>query len=372
LGRIKGLEKHIRTYLNGRDLTGASRNKMVIDLFGLEVAEVRKKFPEVYQWVHDRVKPERDQNREPFIRDNWWIFGRPRPELRKPLVGLSRYISTVETAKHRIFVFLDASILPDNMLVNIASADAYHFGVLSSKVHVNWALAAGGTLEDRPRYNKTRCFDTFPFPNCTEAQKEAIRAVAERLDAHRKRQQALAPWLTLTEMYNVLEKLKSGEELTAEERTNYDAGLIGILRELHEELDAAVFAAYGWPTGLTNEEILGNVAALNTQRRAEEASGVIRWLRPEYQAPNELAVQAAFAGLAPVETAAAARRKQPWPSTLTEQVRAIKSALRATPLQTSQQIAAGFRPASRTRVAEILETLTALGQTRQVEDRYLL
>jgi hypothetical protein len=258
------------------------------------------------------------------------------------------------------------------MLVNIASADAYHFGVLSSKVHVNWALAAGGTLEDRPRYNKTRCFDTFPFPNCTEAQKEAIRAVAERLDAHRKRQQALAPWLTLTEMYNVLEKLKSGEELTAEERTNYDAGLIGILRELHEELDAAVFAAYGWPTGLTNEEILGNVAALNTQRRAEEASGVIRWLRPEYQAPNELAVQAAFAGLAPVETAAAARRKQPWPSTLTEQVRAIKSALRATPLQTSQQIAAGFRPASRTRVAEILETLTALGQTRQVEDRYLL
>jgi hypothetical protein len=173
-------------------------------------------------------------------------------------------------------------------------------------------------------------------------------------------------------MYNVLEKLKSGEELTAEERTNYDAGLIGILRELHEELDAAVFAAYGWPTGLTNEEILGNVAALNTQRRAEEASGVIRWLRPEYQAPNELAVQAAFAGLAPVETAAAARRKQPWPSTLTEQVRAIKSALRATPLQTSQQIAAGFRPASRTRVAEILETLTALGQTRQVEDRYLL
>jgi hypothetical protein len=374
LGRIKGLEKHIRTYLNGRDLTGASRNKMVIDLFGLEVAEVRKKFPEVYQWVHDRVKPERDQNREPFIRDNWWIFGRPRPELRKPLVGLSRYISTVETAKHRIFVFLDASILPDNMLVNTASADAFHLGVLSSRVHVCWALSAGGRLGigNDPRYNKTRCFDTFPFPHCTEAQKEAIRAVAERLDAHRKRQQALAPWLTLTEMYNVLEKLKSGEELTAEERTNYDAGLIGILRELHEELDAAVFAAYGWPTGLTNEEILGNVAALNTQRRAEEASGVIRWLRPEYQAPNELAVQAAFAGLAPVETAAAARRKQPWPSTLTEQVRAIKSALRATPLQTSQQIAAGFRPASRTRVAEILETLTALGQTRQVEDRYLL
>jgi hypothetical protein len=372
LGRIEGLEQHIRPYLNGRDLTGTSRNKMVIDLFGLDAADVRKRFPEVYQWVHDRVKPERDQNRRATYSEKWWVFGEPRANFRPALKGLSRYISTVETAKHRIFVFLDASILPDNMLVNIASADAYHFGVLSSHVHVCWALAAGGTLEDRPRYNKTRCFDTFPFPNCTEAQKEVIRGVAERLDAHRKRQQELAPHLTLTEMYNVLEKLKSSEDLTAEERATYDAGLIGILRELHEDLDAAVFAGYGWPAGLTNEEILGNVATLNVQRRAEEASGVIRWLRPEFQAPNELAVQAAFAGLAPVEAAAAARRKQPWPVTLTEQVRAIKSALRAVPLQTPQQIAAGFRPASRTRVAEILETLTTLGQTRQVEDRYLL
>ena len=372
LGRIKGLEHHIRPYLNGRDLTGTSRDKMVIDLFGLEAAEVRKRFPEVYQWVHDRVKPERDQNRRATYSEKWWVFGEPRANFRPALKGLSRYISTVETAKHRIFVFLDASILPDNRLVNFALEDAFFFGVLSSSVHVTWTLAAGGTLEDRPIYTKTRCFDTFPFPVCVEVQKETIRGIAERLDAHRKRQQALASWLTLTEMYNVLEKVKSGEELTAEERVNYDAGLVGVLRELHDELDAAVFAAYGWPAGLTNEEILGNVVALNEQRRVEEASGVIRWLRPEFQAPNELAVQAAFAGLAPVEAAAAARRKQPWPVTLTEQVRAIKNALRTVPLQTSQQIAAGFRPASRTRVAEILETLTALGQTRQVEDRYQL
>jgi len=99
---------------------------------------------------------------------------------------------------------------------------------------------------------------------------------------------------------------------------------------------------------------------------------VVRWLRPEFQAPNEMAVQAALEGFVPVEAAAAARRKQPWPVTLTEQVRAIKSVLRAAPLQTPQQIASGFKPASRTRVTEILETLTALGQTRQVEDRYLL
>jgi hypothetical protein len=374
LGRVPGLERHIRTYLNGRDLTGKSRNAMVIDLFGLSSEEVLRRFPEVYQWVSDRVKPERDQNREDFIRENWWIFGRPRPELRKPLTGLSRFISTVETAKHRVFVFLDASVLPDNKLINFAFSDAFVLGVLSSRIHVCWALASGGHLGfgNDPVYVKTRCFDTFPFPNCTEEQREKIRGVAEHLDAHRKRQQELSPDLTLTEMYNVLEKLRAGEELTAKDHAIYDSGLVGILRELHDELDAAAFAAYVWPATITDEEILGNVVSLNAQRSAEELSGIVRWLRPEFQAPNEPLVQTTLAGMVPVEGPAPARRKQPWPATLPDQVRAVKDSLRAMPMQNVQQIAAGFKPASRTRVAEILETLTVLGQTRRVEDRYQL
>ena len=137
-------------------------------------------------------------------------------------------------------------------------------------------------------------------------------------------------------------------------------------------MDEAVFAAYGWPPSLTTEQILEKVVALNAQRRAEEANGIVRWLRPEYQAPNAPAMQQTLGGLIPTEAPAIARKKQPWPTTLTEQVRVIKDSLRATPFQTPQQIAAGFKPASRTRVQEILETLTSLGQTRQVEDRYLL
>jgi hypothetical protein len=372
LGRVSGLEKHIMNYRNGRDLVGRSRNAMVIDLHGLPVAEVRDRFPEVYQWVYDRVKPERDVNNEPYRRENWWLFGRKNTELRSALKGLPRYISTVETAKHRIFVFLDAGVLPDNMLVNIASQDAFHLGVLSSRIHVCWALAAGGTLEDRPRYNKTRCFDAFPFPDCSDDQKDAIRQIAERLDTHRKRQQELHPELTLTEMYNVLEKLRAGEELTAEDRNKYDRGLIGIVRDLHSELDAAVFSAYGWSSDLSDEDILASIVSLNAQRSAEEHAGTVRWLRPEFQAPQQLAVQTALTGIAPVEDRATARRKQPWPATLSEQVRAVKDSLRGAPMQNVQQIAAGFKPASRTRVAEILETLTALGQTRHIDDRYSL
>jgi hypothetical protein len=374
LGRISGLERHIRPYLNGRDLTGTSRDVMVIDLFGLGIDEVSTRFPEIYQWVHDRVKPERDQNRRLSYAENWWIFGEPRSAFRPALKGLSRYISTAETSKHRTFVFLDAEVLPDNMLVNVASEDAFHLGILSSRAHVDWALAAGGRLGvgNDPRYNKTRCFDPFPFPNCSDAQKQVVRGIAERLDKHRKRQQELHATLTITEMYNVLEKVRGHAELTAEDRAIYDMGLIAILCELHDELDQAAFAGYGWSPDLTTEQILEHVVALNFQRRAEEASGLVRWLRPEFQAPHAAPIQAVLGDLAPAEPPVGPRHKQPWPAALTDQVRAIKDALRATPFQTPQQIASGFKPASRTRVSEILETLTILGQTRQVEEKYVL
>ena len=99
----------------------------------------------------------------------------------------------------------------------------------------------------------------------------------------------------------------------------------------------------------------------------------MRWLRPEFQAPNALPTQAALGGLVPANAVTTKARKQPWPAALTDQVRAIKDSLRAQPLQTPQQIASGFKPASRTRVAEILDTLTALGQTRAAsDDRYSL
>jgi hypothetical protein len=149
-------------------------------------------------------------------------------------------------------------------------------------------------------------------------------------------------------------------------------GLIGILRELHDELDRAVFDAYGWPHELTTDEILARVVALNAERRAEEASGLIRWLRPEYQAPTTIPVARTLEGFVEEASAAAARRKQPWPGTLPEQVRAIKEVLRGAPAQTPQQIASAFRPASRTRISEILTTLVALGQARTTGGGYSL
>jgi hypothetical protein len=135
------------------------------------------------------------------------------------------------------------------MLVSIALDDAYFLGVLSSRIHVCWALAVGGRLGvgNDPRYNKTRCFETFPFPECDAPPAHRTRELAEQLDAHRKRQQAAHPGLTMTGMYNVLEKLRSGEALTAKEKAIHEQGLVSVLRQIHDDLDTAVFAAYGWP-----------------------------------------------------------------------------------------------------------------------------
>ena len=225
-GKLPGLEKHIRPYRNGNDITDKPRGVMAIDLLGLEEDEVRARYPEVYQWLLERVKPERDaksaQSKDYAIfAKRWWLFGKPRETLRPALAGLRRYIVTGQVAKHRIFSFLPEKILCDDKLIVIASSDAYHLGVLSSTIHTFWAIAAGGNLGvgNDPVYNKTSCFDPFPFPPATGAQKEKIRALAERLHEHRTSRQSLHPSLTLTGMYNVLEALRGGRELTAQERT---------------------------------------------------------------------------------------------------------------------------------------------------------
>ncbi len=114
-----------------------------------------------------------------------------------------------------------------------------------------------------PVYNQTRCFDPFPFPDATEAQKDAIRRLAEELDAHRKARLAAHPSLTMTALYNVLATLRAGQPLTDKEKTIHDQGLVGLLQALHDDLDAAVAAAYGWPATLSDEDILERLVALN-------------------------------------------------------------------------------------------------------------
>lgn len=384
LGRRPGLDDHIRSYRNGRDLTAHSRNVMAIDLFGLSAAEVRERFPEVYQHVKLRVKENkdadgrvigRDANNRASYRELWWQFGEPRKELRPALAGLQRYIATVETTKHRVFQFLDAGILPDNMLVAVALSDAFHLGVLSSRTHVVWSLQQGGTLEDRPRYSKSLCFDPFPFPDATEAQKQAIREAAEALDALRKDVLARHPGLTLTGLYNAREAILTGRPLSTAEADIRDRGLVLILNEHHEAIDEAVAAAYGLPAGAEDETILAMLVALNRDRAREEERGTARWLRPDYQRPRfgrEAAVGEQIEAAELLSLPAPGSAKPVFPTQPVERVAAVLAVLAtaSTPLD-AEAIAQRFRQGLKVRaaVAAILISLARIGEVSADDGR---
>jgi hypothetical protein len=202
-------------------------------------------------------------------------------------------------------------------------------------------------------------------------------------------------------MYNVLEKLRSGEALSPKDKKIHDDGLVSVLKKIHDDLDVAVFDAYGWPVTLSDDEILERLVALNHERAAEEKRGLIRWLRPEFQATGGSgAVQqefdvvdasdddddeadAAAAEKKPRRGRGAAKKaagraaqpakatKQAWPKDLAEQTRAVRSTLAAAGgIMTTADVARRFKNAKAPRVEEILATLVALGHARRTDSGY--
>jgi len=414
LGAVQGLDQHILPYRNGRDLAQRPRGAMVIDLYPLEIEDVRKRFPAVYQHLLETVKPERDQNSRVSYKESWWIFGEPRKDLRPALAGLNRYTATVETTKHRFFQFLDSSIRPDNMLVCVGLHTPEHLCVLSSRLNVAWALATGGWLGvgNDPRYSKSRTFDPFPFPLAVDpalpadgplrAQQDRLREIGERLDSFRKERLAAHEFLTMTGLYNALERLRElengiGEPLTDAERDVHQAGLISVLKDIHDDIDRAVLTAYGWEDlipelvgkpGATlpsphkseaqegaEEELLSRLVALNHERAAEEKRGIVRWLRPDYQIPK-LGPKAPkpkdeHVGALDIELPATADRLK-WPADGLEQIRLVRDLLAKAPAPAEPDaIAVVFdgrnTPKRRGRVAEVLDTLVATGLARAEE-----
>jgi hypothetical protein len=286
----KQVDNVLRGYIGGSELLNGWKEQRVIDFCGLSEETARKDFPVLYQHVLSTVKPERDKNRRASLKNRWWIFGEPRKTFRPAMVGLSRYIATTETSKHRVFQFVDSEILPDHMVIAVASSDGFHLGVLQSMIHLEWTLRAGGWLGfgNDNRYNKSKVFDPFPFPDATPNQRATIAGIAEELDATRKAALAEADKLTMTELYNLRDKLRSGAEMDEKEQRRATKARAAIVNRLHEQLDEAVADAYGWgeewKSGtLDPSEIVARLVALNHERAAEEKAGKVRWLRPDYQ-----------------------------------------------------------------------------------------
>ena len=149
---------------NGLDLTRRNRDGWIID-FGVDMTESDAALYELpFQYIESHVKPERLSNARETYKKNWWKHGEPRIAMRLALKKIDRYFAVTAHQKHFFFTWIDKSVLPDKALIVIARADDTTFGILHSRFHELWALRMGTSLEDRPRYTPTTCFETFPFP----------------------------------------------------------------------------------------------------------------------------------------------------------------------------------------------------------------
>ncbi|MEX2181321.1 MAG: DNA methyltransferase [Gemmatimonadaceae bacterium] len=367
----------VRPFVNGRDLTQRPRDAFSID-FALRTEVEAREYAVPFDIVRSRVQPDRATNKRASYRDLWWRYGEARTGLRDATSTLKRFIATAYVAAHRTFSFVNSSVAPDDSIVVIAVDMPWIGGILSSKVHATWALAAGGRLEDRPRYNKSLCFDPFPFPDPPAGLRERIAALAEKLDTHRKDAIARDERVTMTGMYNVVKKLCSDEALTPKERSIHEIAACGVLRDLHAELDALVAKAYGWSWPLEQEEVLERIVALHDERVEEESEGKVRWLRPDYQIPRFAPNQAARANTLGLDEKPRAKAKGKdkataasegkggavkalWPERAHEQLQAIGALLGHQVLSTAQ-IADLFTGAKKEHVARHLETLALMGE----------
>ena len=334
-----------------------------------------------------------------YRRENWWRFGQPSTEMRAALGGLPFFFGTTATAAHRIFSSLDGSAAPDQKIRVIACSDWAIFGILCSRLHVEFSFRTGGWQGkgNDPVYQHTNTFIQFPFPPFGELEPSLVkklRLASEELDQFRRAQIKANPGLTLTDMYNALEALRLAEntdasELSEKDRAVYQSANIAILKQHHDTLDEIAFTAYGWSDllqaligkqGATKphqpklqeqkdleDELMYRLVALNKERAEEEARGHVRWLRPDYQNPAGHAARAkgiqSTMDIGPTESTA----KTPWPKTLPEQIAAVRVTLSDLGTATPEQVARTFQRGRAGSVQPLLESLAALGQARTLD-----
>ncbi|GGE92311.1 class I SAM-dependent DNA methyltransferase [Sphingomonas prati] len=373
----------VRPYRNGRDLAAKSKDRFVIDLFGWDEHEARRSVPAVYQHLLQTVRPERMSNNRSSYRDSWWIFGEPRREMRPALSGLERFIATVDTAAHRLFQFLQADYICDDKCVVIADDRAATLGILTSQTHVAWATRMGGWLGvgNDSVYVKTKTFDPFPFPNASAAQLAVIADLAEELDAMRKEVLAAEGDLTLTGLYNLRDRVRSGADLDLVEQDQRRRGRVDILIELHDRIDLAVAEAYGWGADaraglLDDATIASRLVALNAERHAEERRGVVRWLRPDYQLARAGVTQLPVAAEEQIaaELRVARTVKPSFPRDAIGQTAAVLGALRGGAALDGAEIARMYAQGLRVerRISATLAALERLGHVASGGGRYHL
>jgi len=285
----------LKPYWNGDDVVGRPRDRWIIDL-PLDLSEQEaSKYQTMFEYLKKaeyEVAKDKPLVSFPAYRTstagqnpNWWEPHRPRPEMRKKISHLSRYIVTPMTAEHRVFYWLFYPILPDNNLVVIAREDDIHFGILSSRFHELWATARGNRMGagNQRRYNGTSVFETFPFPEglvptCRPVEYSNSHGL-EIAKASKALNELRENWLNPRDLIKKVSEVipgiqerilpvddKAAAILKKRTLTNLYNERPTWLDNAHKDLDAAVAAAYGWPEDISDDEALARLLELNHQR----------------------------------------------------------------------------------------------------------
>lgn len=228
-------QKFIKAYIGGEEVNDSpthSHHRYIIDFFDLPLADVESECPELVQIIRNKVKPDRDKQKREANREKWWQYGEKRPGLYGAISKLEKVLVTVQTSKHRGFTFLPTPMVYDQKLVVFALSDYSTFAVLQSNIHGIWALFFGSSLEDRPVYAPTDCFETFPFPHDYKSNQALMQAGESYFTTRARIMVENNEGLTKT--YN---RFNDPDEKSAD---------ITSLRHLHENLDREVIKAYGW------------------------------------------------------------------------------------------------------------------------------
>ena len=273
----------LKPWMNGMDITRRPSGKWIVD-FGWEMSREEAAFYEApFQYVRENVYPVRQHNRRDSYRVNWWRHVEPRQGMWKALDGLSRYIATPRVAKHRLFVWCDVRLCPDSAVIAIARDDDTTFGILHSRFHEVWSLRLGTWLGkgNDPRYTPTTTFETFPFPEglspdipaseyASDPHAIAIAEAARWLAELRDRWLNPPEWVEWIDepvpgypKRQVARNEAAAQELKKRTLTNLYNARPQWLVDAHAALDAAVAAAYGWNSDVSEDEALRKLLNMN-------------------------------------------------------------------------------------------------------------
>jgi len=272
-------EHLIIPYLGGEEINSSPTQtfeRHVIN-FGDLTLEQAGRWPDLLQIVRESVKPERDATKHGRSQP-WWQFWRMRPDLAATISPLTRCLVNSQVSKHLVFAWQPTNrVFAHTLYVYALPRDA-HFASLQSRIHEFWARLLSSSMKTDLRYSASDCFETFPFPG--DARLATLDAIGQTLyDARAAYMIAVNQGLTAT--YN---QLKDPDCMP--DRTE-DLATIHHLRQLHEDLDRAVLAAYGWSditvppfcpandaeraaVSLFEDTVIDRLFALNAERAAEE------------------------------------------------------------------------------------------------------